>query len=47
MVAYNTFRLAIKYPLWDDGENIIACLQCLAFTGIALLIAATAEKEIT
>ena len=32
--------LAIKYPEWGDRENIIACFQCLAFTGIALLIAA-------
>lgn len=39
--------LAIKYPEWGDGENIIACFQCLAFTGIALLIAATSERQIT
>ena len=38
--------LAIKYPEWNDGENIIACFQCLAFTGIALVIAATSEREI-
>ena len=36
---------AIKYPEWNDRENIIGCFQCLAFTGIALLIAATSEKE--
>jgi uncharacterized membrane protein len=38
--------LAIKYPEWNNGENTTACFQCLAFTGIALLIAGTSEKEI-
>jgi uncharacterized membrane protein YphA (DoxX/SURF4 family) len=38
--------LAIRFPNWNDGENIIGSFQCLAFTGIALLIAATSEKEI-
>lgn len=35
--------LAIKYPNWNGGENITACFQCLAFTGIALTIASQAE----
>ena len=38
--------LAIKYPEWNNGENATACCQCLAFTGIALLIAGTSEREI-
>ncbi len=38
--------LAIKYPEWNNGENRTACFQCLAFTGIALLIAATSERQI-
>jgi len=37
--------LAIKYPEWNNGENATACCQCLAFTGIALLIAGTSERE--
>jgi uncharacterized membrane protein len=37
--------LAIRFPEWRGGENITACFQCMAFTGIALLIAATSEKE--
>lgn len=41
------FRLALKYPEWSGGENITACFQCLAFTGIALLTAATPGKEDT
>ena len=40
------FRLALRFPNWSGGENITAFFQCLAFTGIALLIAATSEKEI-
>jgi uncharacterized membrane protein YphA (DoxX/SURF4 family) len=39
------FRLALRYPQWNNGENITACFQCLAFTGIAMLIAATEKKE--
>jgi uncharacterized membrane protein len=31
--------LAIRFPDWNDGENIIGSFQCLAFTGIALLLA--------
>ena len=41
------FRLALKYPVWNGGENITACFQCLAFTGIALLTAATSKKKIS
>jgi uncharacterized membrane protein YphA (DoxX/SURF4 family) len=37
--------LAVRFPEWMDRENIIGCFQCLAFTGIALLIAATSEKK--
>lgn len=37
--------LAIKYPHWNDGENITACFQCLAFTGMALLISASAYRK--
>ena len=39
--------LAIKYPEWNNGENATACCQCLAFTGIALLIAGTPGRETT
>jgi len=39
------FRLAVKYPTWSGGENITACFQCLAFTGIALLTATNSRKE--
>lgn len=39
--------LAIKYPEWNNGENKTACCQCLAFSGIALLIAAASKKETT
>jgi uncharacterized membrane protein YphA (DoxX/SURF4 family) len=38
--------LAIRFPNWNDGENIIGSFQCLAFVGIALLIVAASEKEI-
>ena len=31
--------LAIRFPNWNDGENIIGSFQCLAFTGIALILA--------
>ena len=31
--------LAIRFPHWNDGENIIGSFQCLAFTGIALMLA--------
>lgn len=36
--------LAIRFPNWNGGENITACFQCLAFTGIALTIASQAEQ---
>jgi uncharacterized membrane protein len=37
--------LAIRFPSWNDGENIIGSFQCLAFSGIALIIA-TSEMGI-
>lgn len=36
--------LAIRFPNWNEGENIMGSFHCLAFTGIALLIA-TSEEE--
>jgi uncharacterized membrane protein len=30
---------AIRFPHWNDGENIIGSFQCLAFTGVALILA--------
>jgi uncharacterized membrane protein len=35
--------LAIRFPNWNGGENITACFQCLAFTGIALTISSQAD----
>lgn len=38
--------LAIRFPNWNDGENITGCFQCLAFTGIALIIASQADERL-
>ncbi|SIO37571.1 hypothetical protein [Chitinophaga niabensis] len=35
--------LAVKFPAWRDGENIIGSLECLAFCGIAITIALSNE----
>lgn len=35
---------AIRFPFFRDGENIIGSFVCLAFCGIALVIACTAGK---
>jgi uncharacterized membrane protein len=37
--------LAIRFPHWNNGENSTACCQCLAFTGIALMIGGASKKE--
>lgn len=37
--------LAIRFPHWNGGENITGSFQCLAFTGIALIIAAQADTR--
>ncbi len=36
--------LAINYPEWNNGENLTACCQCLAFTGISLTIGSLADE---
>lgn len=38
--------LAIRFPNWNGGENITGCFQCLAFTGIALIIASQAGTRL-
>jgi uncharacterized membrane protein len=38
--------LAVRFPNWNDGENITGCFQCLAFTGIALTIASQADDKL-
>lgn len=38
--------LAIRFPNWNGGENITGSFQCLAFTGIALIIAAQADTKL-
>jgi hypothetical protein len=38
-------RLSIRFPEWNHGENVIGASQCLAFAGIALIIAATAKSK--
>jgi uncharacterized membrane protein len=35
---------AIRFPHFRDGENIIGSFECLAFCGIALVIATTASR---
>ena len=35
---------AIRFPHFQDGENIIGSFECLAFCGIALVIATTASR---
>ncbi|MFD2164538.1 hypothetical protein ACFSJU_19185 [Paradesertivirga mongoliensis] len=36
---------AIRFPLFKEGENITGAFVCLAFCGIALVIAAAAAKK--
>ena len=31
---------AVKYPEWKEGENFVGVITCMAFCGIALMIAA-------
>jgi hypothetical protein len=35
---------AIRFPHFQDGENIIGSLECLAFCGIALALSDLAVK---
>jgi uncharacterized membrane protein len=35
---------AIRFPYFQDGENIIGSFECLAFSGIALAISSLASK---
>lgn len=36
---------AVRYPEWNEGENFVGVITCLAFCGIALMIAQTAAKK--
>ncbi len=35
---------AIRFPLWQEGENFIGLLTCLAFCGTALLISQSSKE---
>jgi hypothetical protein len=35
---------AIRFPHFQDGENIIGSFECLAFSGIALVLSKLASK---
>jgi uncharacterized membrane protein len=39
------FYYAIRFPKWNEGENFVGVLTCLAFCGIALMISATAGRN--
>lgn len=39
--------LAIKYPEWNNGENLTACCQCLAFAGISLILPHASPDEVS
>jgi len=32
---------AIRYPQWNEGQNFVGVITCMAFCGIALMISQT------
>ena len=39
------FYYAIRFPKWNEGENFVGVITCLAFCGIALIISATVPRN--